>query len=363
MRILVTGGAGFIGSHLCERLLADGHKVIVVDNFITGSSKNLASFKDNPNFTLVQHDINLPLPAGVIGKTNMAPGYGEQDDLKFDQIYHLACPASPVDYREIPLQTLLVNAVGTKNIIEVAVRHGAAFLHASSSEVYGDPQEHPQKETYWGNVNPIGERSCYSEGKRFAESLAVNYYHHFGFPLKIVRIFNTYGPRMRKHDGRVIPSFIQAALMDEPLRMHGDGSQTRSFCYIDDMVEGLILAMNHQEYLGPVNLGYEEETSIRQLAEKIVKLTGSSSMLSSVESIDDDPKQRKPDQNSDTNQKLTLNQVCKKPSSILRINFFLCLKTAIRNRWKKYFPMLVLRLTAINPGISPFITSVFMRGP
>jgi len=295
MRILVTGGAGFIGSHLCERLLASEHKVVVVDNFITGSSKNLASFKANPNFKLVEHDINIPLTAEVIGKTNMAPGYGDQDELKFDQIYHLASPASPVDYREIPLQTLLVNAVGTKNIIEVAVRHGAAMLLASSSEIYGDPQQHPQKETYWGNVNPIGERSCYSEGKRFAESLAVNYYNHYGFPLKIVRIFNTYGPRMRKHDGRVIPSFIQSAMMDEPLRMHGNGSQTRSFCYIDDMVEGLTLAMNHAEYLGPVNLGKEDETSIRELAEKIIQLTKSSSMLADTDPIDDDPKQRKPD--------------------------------------------------------------------
>ncbi len=296
MRILVTGGAGFIGSHLCEKLLSNGHDLVVVDNFITGSSKNLASFKDNPHFKLIQHDINLPLPVEIVGTTNMAPGYGDQDALKFDQIFHLACPASPVDYREIPLQTLLVNSVGTKNIIEIAVRHGAALLFASSSEVYGDPQEHPQKETYWGHVNPIGERSCYSEGKRFAESLAVNYFRHYGFPLKIVRIFNTYGPRMRKHDGRVIPSFIQSALMDETLRMHGDGLQTRSFCYIDDMIEGLILAMNHPKYLGPVNLGREEETSIHELGEKIIKLTGSSSLLVKTDPVhDDDPRQRKPD--------------------------------------------------------------------
>ena len=295
MRILVTGGAGFIGSHLCEKLLGDGHQVICVDNFITGSSKNLVTFKDHANFKLVEHDINLPLPLEVIGKTSMAPGYGDQDDLKIDQIFHLACPASPVDYREIPLQTLLVNAVGTKNMIEVAVKHGAAFLLASTSEIYGDPQQHPQKETYWGNVNPIGERSCYSEGKRFAESLAVNYYQHFGFPLKIVRIFNTYGPRMRKHDGRVIPGFIQAALMDEPLRLHGDGSQTRSFCYVDDLVEGLMKAMNCSEYLGPVNLGNDDEMTIRQLAEKIITLTGSSSMISSDDAVEDDPKKRRPD--------------------------------------------------------------------
>lgn len=295
MRILVTGGAGFIGSHLCEKLLASGHDVVAVDNFITGNTKNLVGIKEHPRFRLVQHDITTPLPPEVAGKTNMAPGYGEQDELKFDQIYHLACPASPVDYREIPLQTLLVNSVGTKNIVELAVKHRAALLHASSSEVYGDPEVHPQKETYWGHVNPIGERSCYSEGKRFAESLAVNYYHHFGFPLKIVRIFNTYGPRMRKHDGRVVPSFIQAALLGEPLRLNGSGQQTRSFCYIDDMVEGLILAMNHQEYLGPVNLGRDEETPIRELAEQIVQLTASSSVIVEAEAVADDPKQRQPD--------------------------------------------------------------------
>lgn len=295
MRILVTGGAGFIGSHLCEKLLTSGHDVVAVDNFITGNTKNLAGIKDHRRFRLVQHDITTPLPPEVAGKTNMAPGYGEQDELKFDQIYHLACPASPVDYREIPLQTLLVNSLGTKNIVELAVKHRAALLHASSSEVYGDPEVHPQKETYWGHVNPIGERSCYSEGKRFAESLAVNYYHHFGFPLKIVRIFNTYGPRMRKHDGRVVPSFIQAALLGEPLRLNGSGQQTRSFCYIDDMVEGLILAMNHQEYLGPVNLGRDEETPIRELAEQIVQLTGSSSVITEAEAVADDPKQRQPD--------------------------------------------------------------------
>jgi len=295
MRILVTGGAGFIGSHLCEKLLADGHKVVAIDNFITGSSRNLASFKDNPNFTLVEHDIVNPLPKEIIGTTNMAPGYGDQDDLKFDQVFHLACPASPVDYREIPLQTLLTNAVGTKNVIDVAVRHCASMLLASSSEIYGDPEEHPQKETYWGHVNPIGERSCYSEGKRFAESLAVNYYEHYGFPLKIVRIFNTYGPRMRKHDGRVIPSFIQSAMMDETLRMHGDGMQTRSFCYIDDMIKGLILAMNHPEYLGPVNLGNEEEITIKTLGEKIIAFVKSSSLLVGTDPIKDDPKKRRPD--------------------------------------------------------------------
>jgi nucleoside-diphosphate-sugar epimerase len=295
MRILVTGGAGFIGSHLCERLLAEGHDVVAVDNFITGNSKNLASFKDNPHFTLFQHDICTPFPKELVGKTNIAPGYGKTDELKFDQIYHLACPASPRDYREIPLQTLLVNSAGVKNVLEVAVKHSAAFLLASSSEVYGDPEVHPQTESYWGNVNPIGERSCYSEGKRFAESMAVNYYHQYGFPLKIARIFNTYGPRMRRHDGRVIPDFIQAALDGEPLRMHGGGEQTRSFCYIDDMVNWLVLAMNHPKYLGPVNLGCEDEITIKKLGEKIIALTESSSLLVETGPADDDPKRRRPD--------------------------------------------------------------------
>lgn len=279
MRILVTGGAGFIGSHLCERLLKAGHEVICVDNFITGSAKNLAGFKDNPNFKLINHDVTLPLPEEVVGKTNISTGVGIQDNLKLDQIYHLACPASPVDYQEIPLQTLWTNSAGTKNILELAIKHSAAILIASTSEVYGDPLQHPQKESYWGNVNPIGPRSCYNEGKRFAEALAINYQHHFGNNLKIARIFNTYGPRMRKHDGRVIPEFINRALGLEPLRVHGDGLQTRSFCYIDDMIDGLVALMGTpKDFTGPVNLGNPEEVTIKYLAEKIIELTGAKSI-------------------------------------------------------------------------------------
>lgn len=280
MKILVSGGAGFIGSHLCEKLLAQGHKVVAVDSFITGSAKNVAQFKDDPNFTLVNHDITSPLPEAVIGKTNIAPGYGNTDELKFDQVYHLACPASPMDYKEIPLQTLWVNAAGTKNMIELAVRHGAAFLLASTSEIYGDPLQHPQKESYWGNVNPIGERSCYDEGKRFAESLAINYWKHFRFKLKIARIFNTYGPRMRKHDGRVIPEFITRALDGESLRINGNGLQTRSFCYINDMIDGILALMETPaEFTGPVNLGNPQEITIKELAEKIIELTGATGPL------------------------------------------------------------------------------------
>jgi len=279
MRIVVTGGAGFIGSHLCEKLLQESHDVICIDNFISGSAGNLRTFQNHPHFTLVEHDVTVPL---------------KQDIGKVDQVYHLACPASPVDYKEIPLQTLWTSAAGTKLMLELANKNNAAFLLASTSEIYGDPKVHPQTESYWGNVNPVGERSCYSEGKRFAESLAVNYYRNFRFPLQIVRIFNTYGPRMRKHDGRVIPSFIQSAFMNEPLSVYGDGKQTRSFCYVDNMVNGLISAMNCKEYLGPVNIGRDEETSILELAETIIRLTGSSSIISKVPLPEDDPQKRRP---------------------------------------------------------------------
>lgn len=285
MNILVTGGAGFIGSHVCERLLGQGHNVFAIDNFITGTPKNVADFAGHKAFKLIQHDINVPFAPDVL------ESFG-----KIDRIYHLACPASPVDYREIPLQTLWVNAAGTKNMLEIAAKQGAGFLMASTSEIYGDPLEHPQKESYWGNVNPIGERSCYNEGKRFAESLSINYYKDFLFPLKIVRIFNTYGSMMRKNDGRVIPEFINKALFGEPLRLNGDGSQTRSFCYIDDMVDGLLLTMDTPDtFIGPVNLGNPEEVSIRTLAEKIIALTGSASMVASAPMPQDDPHRRQPD--------------------------------------------------------------------
>lgn len=294
MRIIVTGGAGFIGSHLCERLLQDGHEVFCVDNFVTGNPKNVAHLKENKLFHVVEHDITTPLKNELIRSDDLRLLENRQG--KIDQIYHLACPASPNDYKEIPLQTLWTCSAGTKNMLELAVRQDAAILVASTSEVYGDPLEHPQKETYWGNVNPIGERSCYNEGKRFAESLAINYWRHFRFPLKIVRIFNTYGPRMRKHDGRVIPEFIQRAVNLEPLSVNGDGKQTRSFCYVDDLIEGLVAVMKtEKDFTGPLNLGNPEEISMIDLANMIIKMTDSSSLIRFMPLPEDDPLHRKPD--------------------------------------------------------------------
>ncbi|MBU0667853.1 SDR family oxidoreductase [Patescibacteria group bacterium] len=286
MKILVTGGAGFIGSHLCERLLAAAHEVFCVDNFITGSAENIEHLK-GVNFHLITHDITQP-PA-VFTENNSA--------FKVDQIYHLASPASPVDYREIPLQTIMTNSLGTKNVLDLAGRLCVPFLLASTSEVYGNPQEHPQKESYLGNVNTLSERSCYNEGKRFAEALAYNYQRHFKFDLKIVRIFNTYGPRIRRHDGRVIPEFIRCALEGEPLQITGDGSQTRSFCYVDDMVDGLIkiMSVEEKEFVGAVNLGNPQEVSIKTLAEKIITLSGSDSIISNAPAAEDDPQKRCPD--------------------------------------------------------------------
>lgn len=285
MKILVTGGAGFIGSHLCDRLIDEGNEVFCVDNFITGSPNNLIHLKGSEKFHLIEHDITKPF---------------ETIDLKgenLDQIYHLASPASPVDYREIPLQTLMTNSQGTKNVLDIAGKYFIPFLLASTSEVYGDPTEHPQKESYWGNVNSLGERSCYNEGKRFAEALAYNYWRHFQFDLKIVRIFNTYGPRMRKHDGRVIPEFIKQALAGEPLRITGDGKQTRSFCYVDDLVNGLmgVMTKKENEFRGSVNLGNPEEVTVNDLAQNILELTDSDSMMSHVEAAEDDPRRRCPD--------------------------------------------------------------------
>ena len=281
MRIIVTGGAGFIGSHLCERLLKEGNEVLVLDNFVTGDRKNTDILARHAGFRLIETDICEPVT---------------EDLSSFEAIYHLASPASPVDYREIPLQTLWVNAAGTKNMLDLAARSGMKILLASTSEIYGDPLEHPQKETYFGNVNTLGERSCYDEGKRFAESMAVNYRKQFGIPMKIARIFNTYGPRMRKHDGRVIPEFITRALEGEPLQVHGDGGQTRSFCYVDDMINGLTALMNSPEnFTGPVNIGNPEEVTIRQLAEKIMEKTGSESRIIYTDKPQDDPLQRCPD--------------------------------------------------------------------
>ncbi len=282
MKIVVSGGAGFIGSHLCEKLLAQDNEVICIDNLITGNHNNIKKLEGNKRFQFLLHDITLPFVEDLSG---------------IDHIYNLASPASPKDYLIMPLQTLWTNAAGTKQLLELAQKNGAAFLQASTSEIYGDPLVHPQDETYFGNVNPIGERSCYDEGKRFAESLAMNYYRHYRMPMKIARIFNTYGPRMRKSDGRVIPNFIDAAIHDEPLKIYGDGQQTRSFCYVDDLVRGLIDAMNCKDLIGPVNLGNDTELTVLELAKKIIALCGSQSMITHIALPSDDPRQRRPDLN------------------------------------------------------------------
>jgi nucleoside-diphosphate-sugar epimerase len=279
MNILVTGAAGFIGSHFCERLLKDGHNVVGLDNMITGDAKNLEPLAEFEHFQFLEHDITVPF----------------EIDAKFDLICNLACPASPIDYQSIPLETLWVSAAGTRNMLELARAHGSKFFHTSTSEVYGDPLEHPQTEAYFGNVNCLGPRSCYDEGKRFAESLIVNYGEQYDMDTKIVRIFNTYGPRMRKNDGRVIPNFITQALNGDPITVYGDGYQTRSFCFVDDMVDGFIAMIDKGDFHGPVNLGNPEEYSIKRLAEKIVELTGSKSEIIYTELPQDDPKVRRPD--------------------------------------------------------------------
>ncbi|MFA5842575.1 MAG: UDP-glucuronic acid decarboxylase family protein [Candidatus Gracilibacteria bacterium] len=276
---LVTGGAGFIGSHLCEALLEKGNTVFCVDNFCTGNRENVKPFIKNKAFHLITHDITTPIKIkGPI-----------------DQIYNLACPASPVDYQNIPIETLLVCAEGVKNMLDLAVQKKAIFLHASTSEVYGDPLKHPQREDYFGNVNCIGPRSCYDEGKRFAESLIMNYKNQFNLDIKIVRIFNTYGPFMRKNDGRVIPNFISQALNNEPITLYGDGSQTRSFCYVSDLIDGFMSMMECADFSGPVNLGNPHEISVKTLAEKIIQLTQSKSELVYRPMPKDDPKVRCPD--------------------------------------------------------------------
>lgn len=278
MRILVSGGAGFIGSHLCESLLKDGHKVICVDNLITGARSNIVSLLSNKDFNFLEHDIREKL---------------ELDGM--EMIFNLACPASPIDYQEIPLDTLWVSALGTKNMLDLAKKNRAVFVHASTSEIYGDPLEHPQKESYFGNVNCIGPRSCYDEGKRFAESLIANYQKKYGLETKIVRIFNTYGPKMRRHDGRVIPNFINQALEGRDITVNGDGSQTRSFCYISDMIEGIKRLEATPDFSGPVNIGNPQEYSIKQLAELTLELIGSKSAIIFNPLPQDDPKVRCPD--------------------------------------------------------------------
>ncbi|RMD88023.1 MAG: SDR family oxidoreductase [Candidatus Dadabacteria bacterium] len=276
-RIVVTGGAGFIGSHLCDYLIAKGHEVIAVDNLFTGSKSNLAHLFDNDRFEFIRHDVTLPLM------------------LEADEIYHLACPASPVHYQYNPVKTIKTNVIGTLNMLGLAKRLKAKFLLASTSEVYGDPKEHPQKESYWGNVNPIGPRSCYDEGKRVAETLTVNYRESNDVDTVIVRIFNTFGPRMLFNDGRVISNFVLQALQGNPLTIYGDGSQTRSFCYVSDLVKGLVMAMDKEGFHGPVNLGNPDEMSIKDLSEVIIGLVKSSSGVEFLPGLPDDPSRRKPD--------------------------------------------------------------------
>jgi UDP-glucuronate decarboxylase len=277
-RILVTGGAGFIGSHLTRRLLAQGHEVLVVDNFYSSTRRNLHDLIGEPRFELLRHDVTFPLYVEV------------------DQIYHLACPASPIFYQRDPVQTTKTCVHGSINMLGLAKRLGARILLASTSEVYGDPLEHPQQEQHWGNVNPIGVRSCYDEGKRCAETLFFDYWRQHGLPIKVARIFNTYGPRMLANDGRVVSSFVVQALRGQPLTVFGDGSQTRSFCYVDDLVEALIRLMNTPpEVTGPVNLGNPREFTIRELAEQTLAVTGSSSTIDHRPLPPDDPARRRPD--------------------------------------------------------------------
>jgi len=276
-RILVTGGAGFIGSHLCERLLNEGNEVICVDNFFTGSKQNIIRLLDNPYFEIIRHDITLPLYVEV------------------DEIYNLACPASPIYYSFDPIQTTKTSVMGAINMLGLAKRLKIKVLQASTSEVYGDPEVHPQTESYRGNVNPIGPRACYDEGKRCAETLFFDYYRQLKIKIKVIRIFNTYGPKMQPDDGRVISNFIVQALKNKDITIYGDGSQTRSFCYVDDLVEGITKMMNSREdFVGPVNLGNPTEFTILDLAKKIIKLTDSKSNIIYKPLPEDDPKQRQP---------------------------------------------------------------------
>ncbi len=276
MRILVTGGAGFIGSHLCDRLMASGHEVICLDNFYTGHKRNIQHLLNQPNFELIRHDITEPI------------------QLEVDQIYHLACPASPVHYQYNSIKTLKTNFMGTMNMLDLAKQVQARFLMASTSEVYGDPEIHPQTEDYWGNVNPIGIRSCYDEGKRISETLAFDYHRQNAVDIRVARIFNTHGARMLENDGRVVSNFVVQALKGIPLTVYGDGSQTRSFCYVSDLVEGLIRLMNG-EYIGPVNLGNPGEYTILQLASTIQKMVNPDVEIVFKPLPQDDPRRRQPD--------------------------------------------------------------------
>ena len=277
MRILVTGGAGFIGSHLCELLLNEGHDIICLDNFYTGSRDNIIHLMDNHRFEVIRHDIVEPIL------------------LEVDRIYNLACPASPVHYQYNPVKTVKTSVMGSINMLGLAKRVKARILQASTSEVYGDPQIHPQTESYWGNVNPIGIRSCYDEGKRVAETLMMDYHRQNNVDIRIIRIFNTYGPRMAENDGRVVSNFVLQALRNQDITVYGDGSQTRSFCHVDDLVEGMIRMMECDGFIGPVNLGNPMENTILEFAEKIIRITGTTSTIMFNPLPQDDPKQRRPD--------------------------------------------------------------------
>jgi UDP-glucuronate decarboxylase len=277
-KVLVTGGAGFLGSHLCDKLIAQGHDVLCVDNFFTGTKANVAHLMSHPNFELMRHDVTFPLYVEV------------------DAIYNLACPASPIHYQWDPVQTTKTSVHGAINMLGLAKRVKAKILQASTSEVYGDPEVHPQPESYWGKVNPVGIRSCYDEGKRCAETLFFDYWRQHQLEIKVVRIFNTYGPRMHPNDGRVVSNFIVQALKGEDITIYGDGSQTRSFCYVDDLLEAMVRAMNTgSEFTGPVNIGNPTEFTMLELAELVLKLTKSKSRIVNLPLPQDDPKQRKPD--------------------------------------------------------------------
>ena len=275
-RILVTGGAGFLGSHLCDRLLADGNDVICLDNLFTGSKDNIRHLLANPYFEFIRHDVTEPIR------------------LEVDQIYNLACPASPIHYQYNPIKTAKTSVLGALNMLGLAKRTKARILQASTSEVYGDPQVHPQPESYWGSVNPIGIRSCYDEGKRLAETLFFDYHRQNGVDIRVIRIFNTYGPRMNPSDGRVVSNFIVQALRGEDITVYGDGTQTRSFCYVDDLIEGMVRMMEAEDFTGPVNLGNPGEFTMLELAEKVIRLTGSQSRMVHEPLPGDDPAQRRP---------------------------------------------------------------------
>ncbi|MFZ4563319.1 MAG: UDP-glucuronic acid decarboxylase family protein [Bacteroidales bacterium] len=276
-KVLVTGGAGFLGSHLCERLLNEGNEVVCLDNYFTGQKQNVVHLLKNPFFELVRHDVTLPF------------------HIEVDQIYNLACPASPIHYQYNPIKTVKTSVMGAINMLGLAKRIKARILQASTSEVYGDPEVHPQVESYWGHVNPIGIRSCYDEGKRIAETLFINYHQQNNVQIKIMRIFNTYGPRMHPSDGRVVSNFIVQALKGENITIYGDGSQSRSFCYVDDLLEGMIRLMNSREdFTGPVNIGNPNEFTMLELAEKVIKLTGTKSKIIYMPLPSDDPTQRQP---------------------------------------------------------------------